>query len=79
MEDASIEMQDCELIPKCTDFFRNKMGGQPSTVTLISEKYCKGDKHKCARYVALNKLDETHIPENLFPNQMDKARSLIDS
>lgn len=67
-------MPDCEKLIKCP-FFNDKMASKPASAEMYKVKFCHGDKMQCARYqVGFNGID---VPSDLFPNQNDKASSLI--
>jgi hypothetical protein len=50
----------------------------PSTSIALKSKYCKeGACSACAIYIVFKKLGKENIPENLFPNQLDKVREIL--
>jgi hypothetical protein len=69
-------MADCECLPKCV-FFNDKMAEMPATAALMKKRYCEGDKSTCARWAVRAALGPTAVPADLFPNQMERAQSLI--
>ena len=70
-------MITCELQEECL-FFHNKIAVMPSTSIALKTKYCKeGACSACAIYIVFKKLGKEKIPENLFPNQLDKVRELL--
>ncbi len=69
-------MADCELLKGCI-FFNDKMADMPSTAEIIKTRYCKGDNQDCARYMVVQALGRGSVPENLFPNQTERAREII--
>ena len=70
-------MQNCEMLPTCP-FFNDKMSKQPATAQSMKTRYCMGGNSLCARYLVVKTLGKEKVPANLFPNQMDKAKNLID-
>ena len=69
-------MADCELLEKCV-FFNDKMASMPSTSEIIKLRYCKDNCSDCARYLVREALGKERVPEDLFPNQNEKAREVI--
>ena len=71
-------MGECPMIASC-QFASDRMKGMPSNSGRIKEQYCLDDFKSCARYMVGKKLGESRIPANLFPNQNERARSLVGS
>ena len=71
-------MANCELIEKCI-FFNDKMANMPGTAASFKRRYCQDDFSGCARYMVFKALGREKVPGNLFPNQHDKAKKVIDS
>lgn len=69
-------MSDCPSLAKCP-FFNDKMSAIPTTATMMKKRYCQGGNSNCARWVVRAALGPTAVPEDLFPNQMERAKSLI--
>lgn len=69
-------MADCELLAGCL-FFNDKMKGTEGLASLYKQKYCKGDNSQCARYTVFKKLGRPAVPEDLFPNMMDRAMQIV--
>ena len=69
-------MADCELLQTCI-FFNDKMANIPSTAEIFKMKYCHGDNAECARYMVFRKLGRPKVPQDLYPNQVDVAKSVI--
>jgi len=69
-------MADCEVLNLCP-FFNDKMANMPGTAAGFKRTYCQGDNSKCARYMVLQALGKPKVPTDLFPNQEDKARTII--
>lgn len=66
-------MADCEKLEKCS-FFK-KFAHLPKTIAALVETYCRGDKLKCARYAVASKGSQP--PDDLFPNEMERAEEII--
>jgi hypothetical protein len=71
-------MIQCEFIKKCT-FFADEMSDRPAYAAVIRKNYCESNPLSCARYLVWTKLGADKVPSSLWPNQMEKAKSLIAS
>lgn len=69
-------MTNCECLPKCI-FFNDNMAEVPVTAERLKKKYCLGDYSACARYMIFKKLGREHVPENLYPHQVEKAEEIL--
>lgn len=69
-------MPDCPNVPKCI-FFHDKMANKPATAEMMKKNYCQGDFAKCARYMICIALGGPQVPQDLFPNMIDKAKSIL--
>ncbi|RII25397.1 MAG: hypothetical protein CXR31_14490 [Geobacter sp.] len=69
-------MTDCELLKTCI-FFNDKMQNMPSTAEVIKLRYCNGDYTDCARFTIFKAVGREKVPQDLFPNQIEKAREII--
>jgi hypothetical protein len=69
-------MADCELLKTCI-FFNDKMNNMPSTAELVKMRYCRGNNKDCARYMIFSTRGRAYVPETLFPNEAETARSII--
>ncbi len=69
-------MPDCENLARCP-FFNDKMANMPSMSEMMKQKFCRGDKTLCARYLVCGALGKERVPADLFPNMTDRARQLI--
>jgi len=68
----------CEKTIKCP-FYNNKMMvSSPSILNNYKKVYCEGDKNKCARYKVSTFLSAEKVPDNLYPNMIDKANEIIE-
>ena len=71
-------MADCDLVKGCI-FFNDKMVNYPTTAGFLKKTYCQGDRSGCARYMVFKTLGREHVPTDLFPHNIDRARQLIAS
>ena len=67
---------DCECLPRCP-FFNDKMMDMPAMVSLLKEKYCKGDSARCARHMVFKVMGSERVPMDLYPNQAERAEKII--
>lgn len=69
-------MAKCECLGGCP-FFNDKMQNKPVMANMYKNKYCLGDSKECARHIIFETLGKTHVPVNLYPNNMERAQSII--
>lgn len=69
-------MPTCELIETCR-FFNDKMAGIPATATAYKKIFCEGDNSMCARYMVCMAKGRDQVPPSLFPNEFERAKSII--
>jgi hypothetical protein len=69
-------MAKCDLIEKCI-FFNDQMANMPSTAQVYKKMYCEGKFEECARFMIVKAKGREHVPGDLFPNQKDRAESII--
>ncbi|MBN1250731.1 MAG: hypothetical protein JXR51_10480 [Bacteroidales bacterium] len=70
-------MANCICLPKCP-FFNDKMANMPSMSNLIKTKYCQGESSECARYIVYKAIGSENVPSDLFPNQVDRAKEILN-
>ncbi len=66
----------CEYLETCL-FYTGKMDIESGLGRLYRERYCKGDKTKCARFMVLMKLGRPAVPVDLYPNMHERAEKII--
>ncbi len=69
-------MPDCKNLPGCP-FFNDRMQNMPGVAASYKKRFCQGDSAECARFVVCEALGKAAVPADLFPNQIDRARSLV--
>jgi hypothetical protein len=69
-------MANCENLSGCP-FFNNVIPNMPITAQYLKKTYCTGDPLQCARYVICKALGKDKVPLELFPEELDKARRII--
>ncbi|RKD21395.1 hypothetical protein SAMN02745883_01211 [Caminicella sporogenes DSM 14501] len=70
-------MPNCPSLSSCP-FFNDKMCSRPALAEMYKKRYCKGNYEICARFKVSKALGKEHVPNDLFPNQSDKAENLIN-
>lgn len=71
-------MAECECLPGC-GFYHDKMPIESGIGNLYKKNYCLGDNSECARHMVFKKLGREAVPANLYPNQLDKAKKIIEN
>ena len=75
--EKEIKTMDCDCLPGCP-FFHDRMETKPVLAELYKKNYCRGDFNSCARHMIKEALGKEEVPSNLFPNEHDKARALLN-
>ncbi len=70
-------MPDCRYLPGCI-FFNGRMNNMPSTGSLYRRRYCKSDWAQCARFMVCEELGTGAAPDDLFPNDVERAKRVLD-
>jgi hypothetical protein len=68
-------MAQCECFEGCV-FFIDKVLRMPSVANMYKTKYCYGSSAECVRYLVFQKMGRSAVPEDLFPNQLDRVEEL---
>ncbi len=66
----------CEYLEQCL-FYNDKMPMGQGIGSIFKKKYCEGNRDICARYLLLNALGPSAVPNILYPNMLDTAREII--
>jgi hypothetical protein len=70
-------MPECPRLAQCP-FFNSKLKNMPAIVDMAKAEYCRSGKHEtCARYLVARVLGSDGVPENLFPDQADRASAIL--
>ena len=69
-------MADCECLSGCP-FFNDKMKDTEGLGAIYKKKYCLGDYSECARHKIFKKFGKGNVPDNLYPNMHDRAKSIL--
>ncbi len=70
-------MTDCICLPRCI-FYNDHMANMPHMADIMKSRYCRGDFARCARYQVFKALGREHVPGDLFPNDQDRVKALLD-
>lgn len=71
-------MLKCRLLEDCV-FINNHTSSFPTTAESFRKIYCESDFDKCACKIVEQHLGKEAVPLDLFPYQVDKANSFIQS
>ena len=71
-------MSQCVCMPKCI-FFNDQMANMPNTAERMKNRYCLGDNTNCARFLVFSALGREHVPADLFPQNLERARLYIEA
>lgn len=69
-------MADCERLERCP-FFHDRMDNMPGMAGMYKRRYCQGSNRDCARHIVMRELGKSDVPEDLFPNEVDRAEALV--
>ena len=70
-------MAICEKITRCP-FFNDEMANTPAIADIYKQRYCKGDNSECARYHVLSNVGPQHVPKDLYPHQLERAKEIVE-
>jgi len=69
---------DCECLETCP-FFHDRMKNMPTFAGLLKAQFCHDDWTSCARCMIVRELGREAVPLDLFPDQTDRAHSILDA
>jgi hypothetical protein len=70
-------MEKCGRIESC-GFFKTVITEMPTVSQMIVRRYCHGDYESCARLTVFGRLGSGAVPNNLAPNDHERARRIIE-
>lgn len=70
-------MADCQCLPTCI-FFNDRMADMPAMASSMKRRYCQGDNSQCARFMVFSALGKEKVPNDLFPNNVVKAKLILN-
>ena len=53
------------------------MANMPAMAELYKKNYCNGDSTHCARFMVFNIKGREAVPNDLFPNNVDRANTIL--
>lgn len=65
----------CEIV-KCCQFFKDNMKNLPKSAEYLQNKFCFGDYASCNRYRIYLETGGTHIPFDLYPDDVEAIRKV---
>jgi len=69
-------MSGCERLDKCP-IVNDSKNGTAADFEKIKEKYCTDNYANCARYMVLTSVGGDFVPNDLLPEQVEKAKEII--
>ena len=69
-------MNKCLLLTECR-FFNDIIENMPSISEVLKDQYCLGDNTECARHVIFTEIGKEHLPDDVFPHELDKAKKIV--
>jgi hypothetical protein len=69
-------MAECEYIDTCP-FPGGELPEKGSNVEELKDEYCRSNSLHCARLMVSMALGDQHIPEDLYPDEKQRAYQLI--
>jgi hypothetical protein len=54
------------------------MANMPSTAEVIKIRYCREENSGCARHMIYEAVGREKVPQDLFPNNTERAKQIID-
>jgi hypothetical protein len=68
---------ECPRLSGCP-FFNNKFKSMPAAAELAKKSYCRSSEHVgCARYIVAQAMGASAVPDNLYPDQAERAHAMI--
>ena len=53
------------------------MADMPAMANIFKKRYCETNNDTCARWMVASALGKEAVPDDLFPNQVEKANKII--
>jgi hypothetical protein len=69
-------MGNCEQLPTCA-FYNEKLKDLPGLSEGLKRLYCWNETPNCARFMVLKAIGREKIPLDLFPNELERAKTII--
>jgi hypothetical protein len=69
-------MPDCPCLVRCS-FLNGLAQSKPATAELTKRRLCRASYRSCARYLVFEALGRSQVPDDLHPDQMERARTTL--
>lgn len=69
-------MATCERLEVCP-LLHDRLYYRPASAAILKTQYCHGNQMACARYLVAKVMGPEAVPEDLFPNMLDRAEILL--
>ena len=69
-------MPECPRLSSCP-FFGSRLTSMPTTAELTKKHDGLGDYEDCARFMVVEALSSASVPEDLYPDQTERAEQII--
>ena len=69
-------MAGCERLLKCQ--IVNNPNEEVVSVKKVKEKYCNTNYSACARYMVLKSVGADFVPNDLLPDEVERAKEIIE-
>lgn len=66
----------CPLLNECR-FFNDIIENMPSISASLKARYCLSDSKGCARFLIFEKIGKEHVPDDVFPHELEKAEKML--
>ncbi len=66
----------CPLTPTCP-FFNDMLANMPAMSEGMKKAFCKDNFIECARYMTCTALGRDKVPNDMFPNEPERAHQVI--
>jgi len=70
-------MNTCEFQSSCS-FYNDLMKRRSPLLKYVVDEHCNSNYTECARFMVSKTLGPSHVPSNLFPEDMLEARKILD-
>ena len=67
----------CPHCSQCRDFFSSVRKINQEMKGALQKLYCLSRYNKCARYFIIERIDNSTVPDDLYPNQEIRAHSIV--
>ena len=71
-------MANCKYQKDCR-LFNGRMTIEQASSEMYKDTYCRGDNKQCALYLVISVLGSEEVPDDLLPDQVDRAHDFIGS